>query len=167
MDPSTARMSKVERFKRDRAIAAELGALEAQQAAADAAERDAAEPGQDEEQARRLWLLQLEGACLRALEQRAVLRQEAGLLRHAAERQAGSGAAGSSSGSGGAAAQRAAAEEREVKARMASQLRGIMGQLESSSRERLRQQVRRGLPSNRAPDLGPGAAGARPAASGS
>jgi hypothetical protein len=137
-----ARMSKVERFKRDRAIAAELQALEAAGAGDAAAERDAVAAAGDEERARRLWLLQLEGGCLRALEQRGVLRQEAELLRHAAERQGGSGGASSSGGGGGgAAAARAAAEERELKARMAAQLRGIVGQLESSDRERLRQQV--------------------------
>ncbi len=146
LDASMLRMSKVERFKRDRAIAQELEQLEQQGAATAAAERDAEESSVDEEVWRQLWLLQVEGSALRALEQRGMLRQEMQLLRHALERQAGSAGAGSSQ-----AQRQAAAQEREVQQRMVQQLQGIAGQLESRQREALRQAVFR--PSHMLPTL--------------
>jgi immunoglobulin-binding protein 1 len=145
MDPAMLRMSKVERFKRDRAIAKELEQVEQVGAAAAAAERDAEESGVDEEVARQLWQLQIEGACLRALEQRGMLVQEMQLLRHALDQQSGSASAG------GSQQRQQAAETRETKQRMVAKLQGIVGQLESSERERLRQQVFR--PSHILPTL--------------
>jgi len=105
LDPAQARDEKIARFKRERAIQRRLEDLQAlrTRAARDRADEDgdldgAEVPGVDDEVERELWLLRVDEAALRALSAGRVLREELGLLEHAAR--AREGAAGGAGGGG-------------------------------------------------------------------
>lgn len=152
-DATSQRVTKIETYKRKKAIDMALDALTKQQRRGNYAERDSEEATTlggpsllDEEDERQLWLLKLEQAALDSLQQRQLLRQEVDLLRHALTRQPGGGH-GSSTGPSVADM----AHDAEQKARMAAQLRRIVNELDVGERQRMKDQVFR--PSHTMPTL--------------
>ncbi|KAI8464901.1 MAG: TAP42-like protein [Monoraphidium minutum] len=141
-DAGARRLAKIERFKRQRALAAAAEQLRKRRE--DAARRGGGGDsggdeggggggagGWDEEDERRLWLMQLEGSALEAIDMRDSLLQEVQLLRHAAVAAAAapggdggrseSGRGASTSGGGGGGA------ERDARARPGARRPGAAG----------------------------------------
>ena len=78
MDPTTKRQEKIDRFKQDKAIAAQIEQIKSRRKQVD--ESDDQE-NDDEEEMRRLWLLIIESASLRSLEQRSFLVEELRIIK--------------------------------------------------------------------------------------
>lgn len=193
LDPGARRIAKIERFQRTRVLQAAAEQLRQQReearrkGRAGAGADDAAEGaessgaaqtggpgGWDEEDERRLRMLQLEGAALSAIDTRDALLQESQLLAHAAAASAqqqpsatnrsdsgrgtstscGTGAGGDArmwpgarrvgAGGSGSGAGACAGGEAEARAAMMVRLSGIADKLTLNDRDRLRQQVGRG-----------------------
>ena len=182
MDPGARRAAKIERFKRAKALQAAVAQLKRQRdngaqgsssrgGGAGGGDDDAEEDvpaggpggGWDEADERRLWLLQLEGAALAALDAREALLQERQLLRHHLSSQAGdagasaasraeSGRGASTSGAAGDARLRPSARAAAAaaagavggpaeRAAMMAKLSGIAEALTLGERDRWRQNV--------------------------
>eukprot|EP00877_Chromochloris_zofingiensis_P010428 jgi/Chrzof1/5639/Cz16g09260.t1 len=144
-DPSSRRATKIERFKRNKALDSLLQHLQRQKnmAAHDDDSQTTAPVGGvggwDEEDERQLWLLKTESAILAALDQREVLQQELELVQHAQQRQS------SQPSTAGSAATMDASDQDEtpdeVKQQMMGKLAGIAGQLAGNQRQQAKQQV--------------------------
>ncbi|KAG2495824.1 hypothetical protein HYH03_006063 [Edaphochlamys debaryana] len=164
MDPAAKRTFKVDKFKREKALNAALGALEARRAAAAAAEQEceagtsgapsngnggaaAGQPGGgslDEEDERQLWVWRVELAALQAIDMQTSLNQETELLQHAASREAAAAAAGPGpGGSGQRPPGQAAAGQPSDAERLAlmERLRGVFRDLDGSKKEQIKRDV--------------------------
>ncbi|KAJ9517549.1 hypothetical protein QJQ45_024965 [Haematococcus lacustris] len=138
-DANSKRAAKIERFKADKALKAQLAVLEQRRAAGTRGrpDEDGTEQGPtggadgwDEGEERQLWLTQLQLAALQALGQRSLLQEEAKMVGAVAS----TGAAGEGSGLGRLGAGEARREmEEQQKQEVLQQLRRIAGDLSTST----------------------------------
>lgn len=135
IDSSTLRTLKIEKFKRDKALCADIAKLESSSQHADSREQDSTEQravggpsGLDEEDERKLWALVIEVAVLKAQDQERLLKMEGKLLEESKHSVRTDSAA-------------LAPPSDQDRVRMIGQLQGIAAQLETSQRERLKRQV--------------------------
>ena len=77
LDPTTKRQEKIDRFKREKALSAQIQRIESR--AQSSVDNDG--EGGDEEMMRHLWMLLIESSSLRSLEQRNFLIEESRILR--------------------------------------------------------------------------------------
>jgi hypothetical protein len=103
--------------------------------------------GWDEEDERRLMLLQMESAAIKALDSRPTLKQEQQLLQHAVKQQQSGGGSSSQQQQGSSSSFRDAARQdqqqrQQLQHQMFDKLAGIAGQLSlTGDRQAIRQQV--------------------------